>query len=86
MYLNVEAGVATAEGRISTTMAIPIHVGAVDTSPVEHGELETNEDGDNGGNKTDDGTGGARINNKTASSVTMPVTESLERRTAEGAW
>jgi hypothetical protein len=46
VYLNVEAGVATAQGRISTTMAIPIHVGAVDTSPVEHGELETNEDGE----------------------------------------
>ena len=46
VYLNVEAGVTTAEGRISTTMAIPIHVGAVDTSPVEHGELETNEDGE----------------------------------------
>jgi hypothetical protein len=46
VYLNVEAGLATAEGRLSTTMAIPIHVGAVDTSPVEHGELETNEDGE----------------------------------------
>ncbi len=46
VYLNVEAAVATAQGRISTTMAIPIHVGAVDTSPVEHGELETNEDGE----------------------------------------
>jgi hypothetical protein len=46
VYLNVEAGVTTAQGRISTTMAIPIHVGAVDTSPVEHGELETNEDGE----------------------------------------
>jgi len=33
-----------------------------------------------------DGTGGARINTETDSSVTMPVTESLERRTAEGAW
>lgn len=46
VYLNVEAGVETTEGRISTTMAIPIHVGAVDTSLVEHGELETNEDGE----------------------------------------
>ncbi len=46
VYLNVEAGVTTAEGRISTTMAIPIHVGAVDTSLVEQGELETNEDGE----------------------------------------
>jgi hypothetical protein len=46
VYLNVEAGVMTAEGRVSTTMAIPIHVGAVDTSPVEQGELETNEDGE----------------------------------------
>lgn len=46
VYLNVEAGVTTEEGRLSTTMAIPIHVGAVDTSPVEHGELETNEDGE----------------------------------------
>ena len=46
VYLNVEAGVETEQGRISTTMAIPIHVGAVDTSPVEHGELETNEDGE----------------------------------------
>jgi len=46
VYLNVEAAVTTAEGRTSTTMAIPIHVGAVDTSLVEHGELETNEDGE----------------------------------------
>lgn len=46
VYLNVEAGVETTEGRISTTMAIPIHVGAVDTSLVEHGELETNEEGE----------------------------------------
>jgi len=46
VYLNVEAGVTTADGRISTTMAIPIHVGAVDTSPVEHGELETDEEGE----------------------------------------
>ena len=46
VYLNVEAGVETEQGHISTTMAIPIHVGAVDTSPVEHGELETNEDGE----------------------------------------
>jgi len=46
VYLNVEARVTTAEGTISTTMAIPIHVGAVDTSLVEHGELETNEDGE----------------------------------------
>ena len=46
VYLNVEAGVTSDEGRLSTTMAIPIHVGAVDTSPVEHGELETNEDGE----------------------------------------
>lgn len=46
VYLNVEAGVETTDGRISTTMAIPIHVGAVDTSLVEHGELETNEEGE----------------------------------------
>jgi hypothetical protein len=46
VYLNVEARVTTAEGTLSTTMAIPIHVGAVDTSLVEHGELETNEDGE----------------------------------------
>jgi len=46
VYLNVEAAVTTADGRLSTTMAIPIHVGAVDTSPVEHGELETNEEGE----------------------------------------
>ena len=46
VYLNVEARVTTAEGSISTTMAIPIHVGAVDTSSIEHGELETNEEGE----------------------------------------
>ena len=46
VYLNVEAAVTTAEGRTSTMVAIPIHVGAVDTSLVEHGELETNEDGE----------------------------------------
>lgn len=46
VYLNVEASVPTSDGRTSTTVAIPIHVGAVDTSLVEHGELETNEEGE----------------------------------------
>lgn len=46
LYLNVSAAVTTEDGRTSVVTAIPIHVGAVDTSPVEHGELETNEDGE----------------------------------------
>ena len=46
LYLNVSAAVMTDDGRSSAVMSIPIHVGAVDTSPVEHGELETNEEGE----------------------------------------
>lgn len=46
LYLNVSAAVTTGEGRTSVVTAIPIHVGVVDTAPVEHGELETNEEGE----------------------------------------
>lgn len=46
LYLNVSAAVMTDDGRSSAVMSIPIHVGAVDTSPAEHGELETNEEGE----------------------------------------
>jgi len=52
VYLNVEARVTSADGRISTTMAIPIHVEAVDTLPVGQDELETSEDGETAGSLT----------------------------------
>jgi len=44
LYINVSAGRTGREGTSSTMISIPIHVGDVDTSPVEHGELETNAD------------------------------------------
>lgn len=46
LFLNVSAAVMSEDGRSSAVISIPIHVGAVDTSPVEHGELETNEEGE----------------------------------------
>lgn len=46
LYLNVSAAVTTEEGRVSSVMSIPIHVGEVDTGLVEHGEVEFTEDGE----------------------------------------
>ena len=46
LYLNVSAAVTTENGRISSVMSVPIHVGEVDTGLVEHGEVEFTEDGE----------------------------------------
>jgi len=46
LYLNVSAAVTTEEGRVSSVMSIPVHVGEVDTGLVEHGEIEFTEDGE----------------------------------------
>lgn len=43
LYFNVSASVETEQGSISSVIAIPIHVGAVSTAPVEHGEIEVDE-------------------------------------------
>jgi len=47
LYINVSAARSDGEGSSSTMISIPIHVGDVDTSIREHGELETGEDGEN---------------------------------------
>mgnify|MGYP001822999301 FL=1 len=46
LYLNVSAAVMTENGRVSSVMSVPIHVGEVDTGLVEHGEIEFTEDGE----------------------------------------
>lgn len=46
MYFNVSAAVQTEEGTTSTVISIPLHVGEVDTGLVEHGELQTDEEGE----------------------------------------
>ena len=46
LYFNVSASVETDSGTVSNVIAIPIHVGEVSTEPVEHGVLETDENGD----------------------------------------
>ena len=46
MYFNVSAAVRTEEGTTSTVISIPLHVGEVDTGLVEHGELQTDEEGE----------------------------------------
>ena len=46
LYLNVSAAVTTENGRVSSVMSVPIHVGQVDTGLVEHGEVEFTEDGE----------------------------------------
>lgn len=43
LYFNVSASVETAEGSTSSVISIPIHVGAVSTAPVEHGQIEVDE-------------------------------------------
>lgn len=45
MYFNVSAAVTTEDGTTSTVISIPLHVGDVDTGLVEHGELQTDEEG-----------------------------------------
>jgi len=44
IYLNVTASFKTADGTVSTITAIPIHVGKVSTSPIDHGEIQVTED------------------------------------------
>lgn len=46
VYINVSAAVETKDGRSSTVISIPLHVGEVDTGLVEHGSLEINEEGE----------------------------------------
>jgi hypothetical protein len=46
LYVNVRASRGGSDGSMSTMISIPIHVGNVDTSLQEHGELETNEEGE----------------------------------------
>lgn len=46
LYLNVSAAAETEDGRITSVTSIPLHVGAVDTGIVEHGEVEIGEDGE----------------------------------------
>jgi hypothetical protein len=46
IYLNVNASFESADGTVSTITAIPIHVGQVSTAPIEHGEIQVSEDGD----------------------------------------
>ena len=45
MYFNVSASVMTSDGTTSTVISIPLHVGDVDTGLVEHGELQTDAEG-----------------------------------------
>ena len=46
MYFNVTAAVKDVDGTTSTVISIPLHVGQVDTGLVEHGELQTDQDGE----------------------------------------
>ena len=46
LFINVRATRAGGDGSQTTVISIPIHVGSVDTGLVEHGELQTNEDGE----------------------------------------
>ena len=45
-YLNVSASFETADGTMSTVTAIPIQVGTGSRELQQHGELQTDEDGD----------------------------------------
>ena len=46
LYFNVSATRSDGDGSMSTMISVPIHVGNVDTSIQEHGELQTNEEGE----------------------------------------
>lgn len=46
VFINIRASRAAGDGSNSTMISIPIHVGDVDTSLVEQGELETNDEGE----------------------------------------
>ena len=45
LYLNVSASVETEDGSMSTVTAIPIQVGDAPRELLEHGEVQTDEDG-----------------------------------------
>ena len=46
LFINVRTSRSNDDGSASTMISIPIHVGAVDTSLQEHGELETDSEGE----------------------------------------
>lgn len=46
LFINVSASRIDDEGSASTMISIPIHVGNVDTSLQEHGQLETDDEGE----------------------------------------
>lgn len=46
LFINVSASRTDAAGSLTSAISIPIHVGAVDTSIKEQGELQTNADGE----------------------------------------
>ena len=46
LFINIRATRAAGDGSNSTMISIPIHVGNVDTSLIEQGELETNDEGE----------------------------------------
>lgn len=46
VFINIRATRAAGDGSNSTMISIPIHVGDVDTSLIEQGELETNDEGE----------------------------------------
>ena len=46
LFINVRTSRSDDDGSASTMISIPIHVGSVDTSPQEHGRLETDAEGE----------------------------------------
>lgn len=46
LFINVSASRTDAAGSLTSAISIPLHVGNVDTSVREQGELQTNEDGE----------------------------------------
>ena len=46
LFINIRATRAAGDGSNSTMISIPIHVGDVDTSLIEQGELQTNDEGE----------------------------------------
>ena len=46
LFINIRATRAAGDGSNSTMISIPIHVGNVDTSLIEQGELETDDEGE----------------------------------------
>ena len=46
LFINVSASRSDDAGSLTSSISIPIHVGTVDTSLKEQGELQTNDDGE----------------------------------------